>query len=265
MNQRIALGLSIVGVLATGSAAALVNTQILSAGAEQSAQAQEIAAQPAVPIVLTVDPNTGVVEAPDTAATSPTSGGGSAQQPATPAPAPARVSPPVDAAAVQLQELVDTTDSATTPSTTVAPTTTIPTSSTTAPPASSVSYRVGSAGEVTVDTSGDLLRLTSVQHEAGWVVWQAVQLSPSAVQVTFRSSSMEVRFRASLAFGVVTPTIESTSLATTPPTSSAAGAYYDDDDDHDGYDHDDDDDDDHDDDDDDQEDGDDHEEDRDDD
>lgn len=240
MNQRIALGLSIVGVLAAGSAAALVNTQILSAGAEQSAQAQEIAAQPAAPIVLTVDPNTGVVEAPDTAATSPASGGGSAQQPPTPAPTPARVSPPVDAAAVQLQELVDTTDSATTPSTTVAPTTTIPTLSTTAPPASSVSYRVGSAGEVTVDTSGDLLRLTSVQHEAGWVVWQAVQLSPSSVQVTFRSASMEVRFRASLAFGVVTPTIESTSLATTPPTSGAVGAYDDDDDDHGGYDHEDD-------------------------
>lgn len=236
MNQRLALGLSVAGVLLAGSAAALVNTQILSANTAE-AQTAAVAGDAATgPIVLTIDPVTGAVIDPATSSTVPAPAGAAGVMSASGAVGAVGSVPPVTVAGTAtIQATADTAP----PAEAVTTTTTAPAPSTTAP-STTATYRVGTAGSVTLDTADDRLRVTSAVPAAGWSVLQAVQESPTSIVVTFRSADTDVVFRASLSFGVVNPTVESIARTTT----TVGGADHDDDDD--GYDdHDDHDDDDH--------------------
>ena len=228
MKTRIAAALSLSGVLVAGSAAALVNTQVL-AGDDSSGSGVSVAS---VPTSLdTTVPSASSVPAPDPSA--PTT------------------SLPGDTSTTVPSSLPDSS----------VPVTTGPATST--PASTQAIYNVGDAGTITLDTVGDVLTVVAATPKSGWSLYKIERKSPLKVEVKFRSGTVEVEFEASLLFGVIGTEVESRSLVAAPPSTGSVpgpGTTIDDDDDgydddDDGYDDDEDDeDDDHDDDDDDDED-----------
>ena len=168
-SARVAMLLSIGGVLVAGSAAALVNSQVLddqSSGAPASATAVSTTVLAAV--TTTSAPTT--TQAPTTVATVPA-----------------------------------TTASTPTTQSTVAPTSSAPVTvpATTAPAGGTqATYRLGEAGTALLDTAGGRLTIVSVTPVPGWSVERA-ESDGASVEIRLESESGEVRFDASLVRGVV--------------------------------------------------------------
>lgn len=220
MKTRIAAALSLSGVLVAGSAAALVNTQVLSGG-DSAGSGVSVAS---VPTSLdTTLPSATSVPTTDPSSSVPTT------------------SVPGETSTTVGSSLPDSS----------VPVSTTPVSST--PASTQAIYNLGDAGTVTLDTAGDVLTVVAATPKSGWTLYKIERKTPLKVEVKFRSGTVEVEFEASLLFGVIGTEVSSRSLVTAPPSTGTVpgpGTTIDDDDDH-GGDHDDDEDDDHDDDDDD--------------
>jgi len=144
---RVTTLLSLTGVLVAGSAAALVNTQVLGNPTPRPETMSEITA------VLTLPPTTIAASVSDTTLPSPV---------------------PPTSETISL-----------------------------APSASSV-FDVEGVGTVTLDSSGDVLRLVSADTSPGWTVTATNQVDPSQVKVTLQSLDRTIEFSADLAGGEVT-------------------------------------------------------------
>jgi hypothetical protein len=199
MKTKIATALSIVGVLSAGSAAALVNTQILDSGPSE-ATASAAVLPPASTVDLTVPdtaaPTTTIDDDDDDDATYPTV--------ATTVAAPATV-PTIAPAASQ-------------PDT----------------PPMLTAFNVGTSGVVTVDVVGGKLLLVDAEANPGWTVARSVESSPTSVDVEFLSATVRVMFTAVFADGQIKPSVTSAAVPA-PTTTSPSGSDYDDDHDDDEY------------------------------
>ena len=210
MKTRLATALSVVGVLGAGSAAALVNTQILDSGPTEATASA--AALKAGPVDLSIPESTEGSEA------APTTTSSSGLATTTTAAAPLA---PSGRAQVEGGGAV----------------------SPAAAPASTsylTTYNVGEAGSVTVDVIDGRLLLVKSEPMSGWTVTDTDEdASENSVSVEFTSSTVRVEFDASFVDGQIVPEVSSTSISSgsaqsgnnqpaTAPTTTTA--YHDDDD-----------------------------------
>lgn len=187
MKTKIATALSIVGVLGAGSAAALVNTQILDSGPTDSGASAAVL-PPASSITLTVP------SAQETIASTTVSGG----------------DPESSSTSV-----VDATTSDPT----------VPGSAAPAASGYLTAFNVGDAGVVTVDVIDGRLLLIAAEPAPGWTVTKAEDDSnddseeddddSDEVEVHFTSSSVRVEFEAHFVDGRIVPEVESASIGGT--------------------------------------------------
>ena len=180
MKTRVATILSIVGVLAAGSAAALVNTQILDGAGSESAASAAVLPPPAT-VDLTV---------PSTA-----------------------VGPDQDRFD---EDRFDDDRASTTTSTSVAATTTT-TSPASTDRDQLTAFSVGDSGVVTVDVVNSELILVNTEARAGWTVTKAEEHRPDRVEVTFRSSTVRVDFEATFDGTSISPSVSSAAIPTAGP------------------------------------------------
>ena len=218
------MALSLVGVLSAGSAAALVNTQILDSGPNESGASKAVL-PPAPTVELSVP------DANRSGSLPTLSGPDGPPSTTTTTTMPIGVNPQLGAPAA---------------------------TSTTTRSGSGLltSFDVGDAGVVTVDVVGGNLVLVAAEPEPGWNVTKAEDDSnddsdeqENEVEVVFASASVRVEFEAVFIDGRIVPRVESSSIGTTANTVASTIAEHDhddhdDDDDRSGSSHDDDDDDD---------------------
>ena len=205
MKTKIAAALSLAGVLVAGSAAALVNTQVLQSNTDDAMTVPALAA----PAGLLVTTTTGVETSLPVDATSTTVLGGA---PST---------------SVDSTVPVSSLPVGTTPTAGATPTQAV--------------YRIGDAGTVTLDTAGDRLTVVATAPGAGWQVGKVEQRSPLDIEIHFRSATVELEFKANLLFGVVSTSVESRTIGAPPAGGTAApgpstSVHHDDDDDDEQYD-----------------------------
>jgi hypothetical protein len=209
MKARIASMASFAGVLVAGSAAAMVNSQVLHNASMQKNSVQNVApltiasaaasstASPGEPVeTVVVKPVAGTEPASSAEGTEPADHSG---------PATSVVRPAVITQA---------------------------------------RYKIGDAGDVLLDTAGDHLTIVSNSATGGWKVSTAGNADPLNAVVTFQSATRRVVFHASLLFGVVnystttydlvgggpvtteghntTPTVAPTTAVTTPVVTMPA-------------------------------------------
>ncbi len=208
MKTRIATALSIVGVLGAGSAAALVNTQILDSGPGESGASKAVL-PPASSVELTVP-------------TVPVAAGDSA---------------PAAATGATTSSTSTTTSTSTT---SVAPSP--------GPSGLLTAFNVGDAGVVTVDVVDGQLVLVSAEPKPGWTVTKAEDDSnddsdedENEVEVDFTSATVRVEFEATFVDGRIIPKVESTSIGSAATASDPSPLSAAPDDDRDEHDRDDDD------------------------
>lgn len=225
MKTRTATVLSIVGVLAAGSAAALVNTQVLETPSDSAVGA----AAPASVVSTAPGPD---VEVTSSIPARDGRGKRARRQTSTTQVGPAAVG----------ATLPDTEPgrSAAVPSVSATAT---PTSALAAASARPIAYQVGSSGTVTLLPTATGLSIESTAPTPGWTVASASATGPRQIQVVFRSTSVEVTFTAAASGGSIVTDVTSRSLT---PTSSGDDDHDDDHDDEDHGDEDHDDDEDHD-------------------
>ena len=202
MKTKIAAALSLAGVLVAGSAAALVNTQVLQTNSDEATTVPALAA-PAGLLVTTT--TTAGVE----------------------------TSLPIDATSTTVVGGAPSTSVDSTVPVSTAPASTAPTAGAT--PTQAV-YRIGDAGTVTLDTAGDRLTVVAATPGAGWQVGKVEQYSPLDIEIYFRSATVELEFKANLLFGVVSTSVESRNVGAPPAGGTAApgpstSVHHDDDDD----------------------------------
>jgi hypothetical protein len=173
MKTKIATALSLVGVLGAGSAAALVNTQILDGGTPASASAELL-----VPAASLLPASTSTLPELTTIPTT-------------------TLAPTTSGVPVTAAEIVQAVPQ---------PTVATPTGYLTA-------YNVGEAGVVTVDViAGDVV-LVAAEPSAGWTVSDSEADSEAArVQVSFTDGTTEVEFEVVLYADQLVPHVESRSL-----------------------------------------------------
>jgi hypothetical protein len=188
MKTKITAALSLAGVLVAGSAAALVNTQVLQSNNDEAMTVPALAAPAG--LLVTTTTTAGVETSLPIDATSTTVVGGA---PST---------------------SVDSTGPVST-----APASTAPTAGAT--PTQAV-YRIGDAGTVTLDTAGDRLTVVAATPGAGWQVGKVEQYSPLDIEIYFRSATVELEFKANLLFGVVSTSVESRNIGAPPAGGTAA-------------------------------------------
>ena len=203
MKTKITAALSLAGVLVAGSAAALVNTQVLQSNNDEAMTVPALAAPAG--LLVTTTTTTGVETSLPIDATSTTVVGGA---PST---------------------SVDSTVPVSSAPTRSAPTSSAPTSSapaSTAPTAGATPtqavYRIGDAGTVTLDTAGDRLTVVAATPGAGWQVGKVEQYGPLDIEIYFRSATVELEFKANLLFGVVSTSVESRNIGAPPAGGTAA-------------------------------------------
>jgi len=198
MKTKITAALSLAGVLVAGSAAALVNTQVLQSNNDEAMTVPALAAPAG--LLVTTTTTAGVETSLPIDATSTTVVGGA---PST---------------------SVDSTVPVSTAPTSSAPTSSAPAS--TAPTAGATPtqavYRIGDAGTVTLDTAGDRLTVVAATPGAGWQVGKVEQYSPLDIEIYFRSATVELEFKANLLFGVVSTSVESRNIGAPPAGGTAA-------------------------------------------
>jgi hypothetical protein len=172
MKPRIAAILSIAGVLIAGSAAALVNTNVLESDDRPTVVAASSGSSSSAPTSASVD-----TSAPTSSV--PTSSSSSTSRPTT-----TRVATTAGSG------------SSTTRTVSVSPTT------------QGVGvYQLADGGTVTLSTAGGVLSIVSVSPAPGWEVHEAEQEGPHKVEVRVRTDRREVRFAATLLFGVVNTSV----------------------------------------------------------
>jgi hypothetical protein len=191
MKTKITAALSLTGVLVAGSAAALVNTQVLQNNSEGSTTVP-VFAPPAALLATTTTVAGAVV--PTTVLDGSTS---STSMPSMP------------------------DSSSTVPTTATTPVSTAPAAG--AVPTQAV-YRIGDAGTVTLDTKGDRLTVVATAPSAGWQVGKVEQRSPLDIEIHFRSATVELEFKANLLFGVVSTSVESRTLGAPPAGATTVPA-----------------------------------------
>lgn len=199
MKTRIATALSVAGVLFAGSAAALVNTQVLDD--HESTPADSVLESPS-----------SVSAATGSAATVPVS------------------------IATTVTTRASSTSGATVATVvTIGPASSVPVSAAPVTAASAPSaYAVGESGTVVLDGSTGSLVVVSVTPAPGWIVVSAEPTGPVTARVVFRSDSLEVVFDAALDGGGIVTAVDAQSLAPNPSsvTSGPRTTRGDDDDDH---------------------------------
>ena len=85
-------------------------------------------------------------------------------------------------------------------------------------PATQASYRVGDAGAVLLDTTGDTLTVVSATASAGWVV-ASTSAAGETVAVAFQQGTLMVTFTASFVSGVVATSVDTTQVVVTVPAA----------------------------------------------
>ena len=211
MKTRIATALSVVGVLSAGSAAALVNTQILDGGPAESAASAAV-----LPPASTVDVS--IPDVPDKARAPETSVDTTVAAPATSEPQPAAIIEPVAPPAPAPSEFL-------------------------------TAFNVGEAGVVTVDVIDGQLVLVKAEAKAGWDVTKTEQYdAENEVEVDFSSGTVRVEFEAAFIDGQIVPKVTSKSIGGNTASAgiapgdatntTIAGSGHDDDDHDDESDHD---------------------------
>jgi hypothetical protein len=195
MKAKIATAVSVIAVLGAGSAAALVNTQILDSGSTESGASKAIL-PPASTVVLTVPSVTDPIDIETM-----------------------RVTVPADDAS--------TSTSSTSTTSTSPPTTTI---AAVAPSGLLTSFNVGDAGVVTVDVVDGQLVLVSAEPRPGWTVTKAEDDSnddseeqENEVEVEFESADVRVEFEAEFVDGRIVPTVEAKSARRPAASADSAG------------------------------------------
>jgi hypothetical protein len=183
MKTRIATLLSVAGVLTAGSAAALVNTQVLDSSKHRSSSSAVIVPVADGPLPTAVPMTT----VPTTDASGGAAGGPSAPY----------------AAAVP-----DSNDGRPAP--------------TTAPVSPQSAFQVGDAGVVTVDTTGNVLSLVSAIPTPGWQVTTARSIDPLDIEVVFESSTVRIQFTANLLYGNVGTSVQASRIGT-PAAGGSSG------------------------------------------
>jgi len=204
MKNRIAAALSLTGVLVAGSAAALVNTQVLSSNSTNGGTALAIA-DPTTSTSLASTPAAGSVVAVDFAGQPVATAAPTETAPQSPAP----TTPASVAAATALAAAGGTFTAA---------------AAAAAEPsaATQATYRLGDAGSVTLDTAGEVLAVVTVSPSAGWTVIKIEQEEVHAVKIRFRSATTELTFRAHLLYGVVSTSVETRTISA-PPVGTTPG------------------------------------------
>jgi hypothetical protein len=202
MKTKIAAALSLAGVLVAGSAAALVNTQVLQNNSDEATTVPALAAPAG--LLVTTTTTAGVETSLPVDATSTTVLGGA---PST---------------SIDSTVPVSSLPVGTTPIAGATPTQAV--------------YRIGDAGTVTLDTAGDRLTVVATAPGAGWQVGKVEQDSPLDIEIYFRSATVELEFKANLLFGVVSTSVESRNVGAPPAGGTAApgpstSVHHDDDDD----------------------------------
>jgi len=187
VNSRALTLLSLVGVLAAGSAAAMVNTRVLTS---------ETAANRTESILTLTNSATSASKGAPSTTTGKNEIADSASIPTTSVESQTRPLMAVAAAPG-----------------------TIPPSESTEPAARSAAYQIGDAGLVRIEITSDRLRVAEVLPGQGWTLSGIVSGPPSdGTRVVLASSSMEMTFIAELVGGNVITRIETRSL-----TSLVAG------------------------------------------
>jgi hypothetical protein len=187
MKTRIATALSVVGVLGAGSAAALVNTQILDGGPAESAASAAV-----LPPASTVDVS--IPDVPDEARAPETSVDTIVTTPATSEPQPTATTEPVAPPAPAPSEFL-------------------------------TAFNVGAAGVVTVDVIDGQLVLVKAEAKAGWDVTKTEQHdAENEVEVDFSSGTVSVEFEAMFIDGQIVPKVTSKSIGgNTAPAGTVPG------------------------------------------
>lgn len=221
MNSRAITVLSLVGVLTAGSAAAMVNTRVLSREASPTPAASALSVT-GVPTVMTGGPGeTSIPDVNPIATTAPVAGNTS----------PLRSLSVATAAPVTIESTSTASDS-----------TTVRRLS---------AFQIGAAGLVRVDSGSSDFRIAEVVPGDGWnVVSYTPGTTAGTAQVVLRSGTVEVTFMAELVGGDIVTRVESRSLSSSSGGSSPSvdDDEHEEDDDHDDDDDDHEEDDDHDDD-----------------
>ncbi|MFW2335144.1 hypothetical protein [Ilumatobacter sp.] len=190
MKTKLAVALSMVGVLGAGSAAAVVNTQILDGGPAASGTSAAILPPPS-----TVDVTVPSVDVtmPATTLPGPTTG----------------TEPPPSAIPIAVES---------------------PTPTTPAASGFLTAFNVGDAGIVTVDVLDGRIVLVSSEPLPGWRVTDVEPSDGGDVEVSFSSGTVRVEFTAELVDGQIVPRVESeriggsTAAAAPTPTTPAVPA-----------------------------------------
>jgi len=188
MKTKIAAALSLAGVLVAGSAAALVNTQVLQNNSNEATTVPALAAPAG--LLVTTTTIAGV-----------------------------ETSLPIDATSTTVVGGAPSTSVDSTAPVSTAPASTAPTAGAT--PTQAV-YRIGDAGTVTLDTAGDRLTVVAATPGAGWQVGKVEQYGPLDIEIYFRSATVELEFKANLLFGVVSTSVESRTVGAPPAGGTAA-------------------------------------------
>ena len=188
MKTKITAALSLAGVLVAGSAAALVNTQVLQSNNDEAMTVPALAAPTG--LLVTTTTTAGV-----------------------------ETSLPIDATSTTVVGGAPSTSVDSTVPVSTAPASTAPTAGAT--PTQAV-YRIGDAGTVTLDTAGDRLTVVAATPGAGWQVGKVEQDSPLDIEIYFRSATVELEFKANLLFGVVSTSVESRNIGAPPAGGTAA-------------------------------------------
>jgi hypothetical protein len=188
----------------SGSAAAFVNTQVLTqeqAGASSSSVTDTI---PSEAYVVTTQPTQvlGSDVSDDTTTTIATS-------------APEQTTVPE---ALESQTAAVSATPAPTAAPATAPATTPSTAPATPKPVQTgFDFAVGNAGKVRLDTAGGALTIAETSSSAGWIVSKIQRPKPTRAEIWFTAAGVETKFSAELANGTIYTSIES--RATTPTTS----------------------------------------------
>lgn len=196
MKAKIATAVSVIAVLGAGSAAALVNTQILDSGPTESGASKAVL-PPASTVVLTVP----------------------------------SVTDPIDIETMRV--VVPSGDDSTSTSSSSSTSTSTPTTTIAAavPSGFLTSFNVGDAGVVTVDVVDGQLVLVSAEPKPGWTVSKAEDDSnddsdeqENEVEVEFESADVRVEFEAVFVDGRIVPKVESESTRRTAASTGGSGS-----------------------------------------
>jgi hypothetical protein len=206
MKTKIATALSVVGVLGAGSAAALVNTQILHGGETESSASAAV-----LPPASTIDVEVPEITVPETTAPETTA-------PATTAPESSVPESSVPEPSVPGSSVPESS----VPGSSV-PESSVPASAVPAPSEFLTAFNVGEAGIVTVDVIDGKLVLVSAEAKDGWEVVEAEENDDNEVEVEFRSATVRVEFEASFVGGRIVTEVESYAIGVTATTSPSGG------------------------------------------